>query len=204
MIRSQEEANECLGPFSDRLHGCVTRATAAYQAAETAALRAQMSKRSDASIINDLIWSQLRTEFEGELVFSDRRNRRLMHVGGDFNVRVKKLDGAMRPRNIFTQLVLDYLEQHPQMHLPGMGSPTNVDLCYTRAGAAEVGVHVYLRCPRDRSNCFWLWELDEPAAGLAGAEPAAEPLVPSEPPRRVRPRREETALEEPADGASAV
>jgi len=200
MIRSQEEAQDCLGPFSDRLQACVTRAVAEYQTIETAALRAQMSKRSDASIINDLIWSQLRSEFEGDFVFSDRRNRRLMHVGGDFNLRVKKLDGGMRPRNIFTQLVLDYLEQHPQMHLPGMGSPTNVDLCYTRAGAAEVAVQVYLRCPRDRNDFFWLWEFDEPAAGV---EPAAQPLAPPEPPRRVRPRSEETALEEPADESSA-
>jgi hypothetical protein len=69
-----------------------------------------MSKRSRSSVVNDLIWDELLGEFDGEFHFTTDNNRRLMHAGGNFNVRVKKLDRGLRPRNILTQLVMDFLE----------------------------------------------------------------------------------------------
>lgn len=200
MIRHLDEAQDRLAPYADGLRVCVTQGIDEYRSPQNAALRTRVSKRSDSSNINDLIWAQLREEFEGEFMFTDKRNRRLMHIDADFNMRVKKLDGAMRPHSIPTQLVLDFLQQLTQLAFPGMRSPTNIDLGYQLTGPAETGVRVCLRCPRNDRDCHWIWELDEPATGVSGIEPAAQPLTPTEPPRRVRPRREETALEEPADG----
>jgi hypothetical protein len=202
MVRTEEEARERLGAMADRLYICVRKALDVYRGArELAAFRAILTKRSHSSNVNDLIWANLRSDFDGEFLFTERNNRRLMHVGNDFNIRVKKLNPKMRPQNQITQLVLDFLHQNEQ--LPGVDVPTNVDLAYRLAGIAELDLHVYVRCPRSGTAAHWTWELEEPARA-AVASPEVPPEEPPAPPRRARPRRddEETPGEEPSGGSA--
>jgi hypothetical protein len=196
MVKSESDARNRFDPFMDRLHRCVTGAIHEYRDPDYAKLRTNLSTRSDSSNINDLIWAKLRAEFEEEFRFTERRNRRTMHVGDDFNLRVKKLDPKMRPRNIVTQLVLDFLEQHPQqLRLPGLDPPTNVDLGYRLSGVAQTEIDVYLRCPKNKKDYHWMIELEEPVVAVP-ASPAAAPSPdesdsPEATPKRARPRREE-------------
>ena len=202
MLRTEQEARERFDAMVPRLRGCVTEAIDTYRGTDLAALRAHLTKRSDSSNVNDLIWANLRAEFDGEFQFTEKRNRRLMHVGNEFNLRVKKLNDNMRPQNVWTQTVLDFLEQHQPF--PGMDPPTNVDLAYRLVGTAEVEPRVYIRCPRSRTAHLWLWELEEPS-GVAVASDGAEPDVPEAHPRRARPRRdvEEIPREETSGGSPA-
>ncbi len=215
MVRSKEQAQEDFGPYVERLRACVVDAVEEYYTgSEYAALRLVHTKRTAASTVHDLCWKNLRDEFEDErsFIFTEVTGRRLMHLGDQWRLRVKKLDKNIRPSNHPTQLVLDFLEQlayplpglnAPTAYpLPGLNVPTNVDLGYGLVGPAEIEPIVYFRCPKDLTNQHWLWQLD---AGEAVAVPTAEP-APTEPrtevePRRVRPR--EIDLEEVANQASA-
>ena len=204
MVRSEEQAQEDFGLYVERLRACLFDAVEEYYTgSEYAVLRPAHTKRTAASTVNDLCWKNLRDEFEdeGPFIFTEATGRRLMHLGDQWRLRVKKLDKNMRPSNQPTQLVLDFLEQMAH-RLPGLDAPTNVDLSYRLVGPAEIEPIVYLRCPKGSTNQHWLWMLD---AGEAVAVPTVQP-APTEPrpevePRRVRPRGIE--LEEVANQGSA-
>ncbi len=182
---SEEEARELMELYIPRFFQCVMRGLGEYQG-NYAGLRANVSRRSDSSNRCDFIWVELEREFEDEqgVGFTNRRNRRLMHVRDDFNLRVKKLDSRMRPVNNITQTVLDFLDQHVhQPRLPGMEPPTSVDLAYQLTGIAEEHVDVYLRCPNSRRTYEWLLPLGE-----AQEIPEIERMAPVEPDTSIRVR----------------
>jgi len=193
-MRNQQDAEQYFAPYMSQLYQAVSTAITFYRSSPMFLdLRADFTKRSHSSNLNDLIWKQLRVAFEdgGEATFHNRGNRQLMRIG-DYALRVKKLDGAMRPQNHPTQAVLEFLEQRfEQLHLPGMEPPTNLDLGYRLTGPGEDTLEVYLRCPKGLKAYNWLCPLPEPSEPSVAEEVpdvAAEPAVP---PRRVRLREEE-------------
>jgi hypothetical protein len=168
-----------LDRYADRFYACVADAVGRYfQGDQYAEVRPNHTKRTAANAISDETWTNLRKEFEGEapFTFSEKFGRRMLHFGDAFTLRVKKFDASMRPRNIPTQMVLDFVDQiMAAPHLPGMHGPTNIDLGYQLVGLAEMEPQVYVRCPNGR-RYRWLWELDEPsvAAGV-GATGTTDP-----------------------------
>ena len=202
MIKSEQEARELLGPHVDRLRQCLAEAVSEYfTGSGYAAVRLTHTKRTTASTIHDMAWAKLRAEFDDEssVRLVDRRGRRTLHFADDFVMRVKKLDPNLRPRNIVTQLVLDFLGQAHQRHLPGLEPPTNVDLVYQLTGLAQIDPVIYIRCPRGRRDFYWLWELPEPTPIALGGDTADTDPADGASERRVRPRLPHVA-EEPDEG----
>ena len=177
-IRTEEEAKKILLPIVPRLHTDVSSALEKYRSPDNSKLCSQFSKRSKASTVNDLIWSELENDFGKEFRFTEVRNRRLMHVGA-FNIRVKKFNSSMMPLNIRTQAVLGFLGQES---FAGMEPATNIDLGYKYSDIAEVEFVLYFRCPKSTTGYNWLWLLDKP---IQKAEPTTT-IPPKEPVKRVK------------------
>jgi hypothetical protein len=205
-VRSKQEAEERLGPFFSRLYECVARANDQYRDPEHIGLRVLLSKRSHSSNLNDLIWGQLKAEFDGvpDVTIKPRAGSYILHVGDEYRMRVKKLNRKLQPQNNLTQTVLDFLCQGSwrQLMLPGLDKPTSIDLGYRLTGLTETTLEVYLRCPQDQDSPAWMLPLEPPAAEAVGD--TATPISPALPTPRVRSKEHEapTLDEEDWGGAS--
>ncbi len=203
MFRGEEEARQELQPYLDRMYRCVDEALNEYHLGY-ALLRTVTTKRSNSSIRNDMIVNKLLAEFDGDpdVTFIYIHGRYLMLVG-NFVIRVKKLNKNLLSSNIQTQFVLDFVDQqYPS--LPGMGSPTSLDLGYKFNNDVETNYGVFLRCPDDERN-HWHIELFGGEAYSDGIV-IEDSLAPTEPPNDVlaRPKREEVEhAEEKSDVGTA-
>lgn len=205
-MQTRQEAERDLGPYCDRLHARVARAVEGYREPKHAGLLAKLSKRSHSSNRNDLIWQELMTEFEDapQVCFIEKGNRRLMLVNRKYQLRVKKLDASLNPRNVLTQAVFDFLHQgFEQLRFPEMEEPMAIDLGYRFVGLAQEGFEVYLRRPRGLSSYEWLMPVQS-SPDATGEKGVAVPQGPTPTPTpRVRPRQDEIAQdEEEPSGAS--
>lgn len=193
-MHSQEAAQADLGKHSVRLRDCVIRGLEKY-ASDQRELRPSITKRSESSIRHDFVWNELIAEFGVDYRYSEKSNRRLLHLE-NFNLRFKKLNAAMRPQNVITQGCLDFLGQNgQQLSFPGVDAPTNIDLGYRFLDAAETIPVVVVRCPNGLNGYAWMWSLDEPMDDV-NVSPIVSPSNPSTPRRAV-------ALRRPAEEASA-
>lgn len=200
---SKVEAKRILAEHEDRLRDCVLRGLALYRDVD-AGFRSVVGLRSDASNRNDLIWHELRTEFDGEtgIHFISSQNRTLLAFGQDFLFRVKKLNDQMRPCNNPTQTSLGFLEQDEPETLLGfeglmkLDGITKVDLSYRLAGPFEEYVSVYLRCPDGEFDYGWLWELGEALEIPAVVSTIGPPPEPVQPRVRLRQETAENDAEE--------
>lgn len=143
-------------------------------------LRVDYSARTEASIIHDYM---VREAKGAGYNWKVRRNLFLFRVGEDYSVKPKKLDRALRPRNIQTQFVLDFERQNTTALFEDLDL-TNLFLGYQRDGAELVTSSVWLVCPQGK-GMKWAAELRAEAASNAAVEvavPAA--TVPTEVERR--------------------
>ncbi len=149
-------------------------------------LRVDYSARSEASIIHDYMVKQAKVAgFDWKL----KRNLFLFRVGTDFSVKPKKLDRQLRPRNVLTQLVLDF-ERQRVMHLFDDLDLTHLFLGYQRDGAELLTSSIWLVCP-DGRGVKWAAELraEDAAAAVEFALPVT-PTMPTETEgRRIKPKK---------------
>jgi hypothetical protein len=135
-------------------------------------LRANYSARTEASIIHDyMVWQAKIAGFPWKV----RRNLFLFRLG-DYAVKPKKLDTFLRPRNVPTQLVLQF-EQQRALRLFDDLDLTHLFLGYQRNGAELVTSSIWLVCP-DGRQIKWAAELRADAA--AGSIEIAAPSTPGQ------------------------
>lgn len=192
---SEEQVREMLEPYFPRFFPCFVRALRQYQHEP---LYAIVTKRSNSSNRNDLIWYHFKREFEDdeEITFTHYRNSIIMNIGDSLCFRVKKFDARLRPQNQITQHVLEFEGEIEQLVLPGMEPPMNLDIGYRFDDLAEDRFSVFVRCPDGLGKHRWVIRLEETEELL---EPATD-LIPQSADLgpRVRTRKEGIASAEEA------
>lgn len=146
-------------------------------------LRARYCARTEASLIHDnMVWYAKLTGLAWKL----RRNLFLLRVDRDYAVKPKKLDNRLRPRNIQTQLVLDFDRQRAIRLFDDLDL-THLYLGYQLDGAELLTASIWLVCPEGK-GIRWAAELrDEPAsAAVDVAVPAAPTMPPASDGKRVK------------------
>jgi hypothetical protein len=138
----------------ERAERCIRAALGEY-ATDYAKLRYRHSKRSEASLIHDLMVRQFEREFgnardnSGRDGVHRRGNARLaLFMGGQYQAKLKKMDGARRTRNIPTQAALRFQWQEPQLTFEQIPCPTNLNIGYQPPGDGTLASSkVWVTCP---------------------------------------------------------
>lgn len=159
-----EEAKTDLGALSARFEACVRGALDDYTT-QYAALRYKHSKRTQASIIHDLMVARFSEEFgaaergvANDVAVHSKGNLRLIvAAGGKYKIKMKKLDSKLAAKNIPTQAALRFVwQQLSFVHVP---NPTNLFVGYQVANDAELTASkVWITCPAG-NVVGWEWEL---------------------------------------------
>jgi len=152
MLISLLELPENLRKHVSTLSACVKLALADF-VADQSAHRVRYSARTEASIIHDYMVWYAKDMFPWKL----RRNLFLLHVENDYRVKLKKLDGRWRPRNIQTDLVLQFEEQRPLRLFDDLDL-THLFLGYQRDEAEILRSSIWLVRPNGRT-IQWAAEL---------------------------------------------
>lgn len=203
MVATLAQAQAELGPYVDRLKGCVERAIHEFMRDHGPHLH-KLETRTQANILRDYIIANIRTEFpddEPGVRHVRKSNLYLLTIQNRYFLRFKKLDRRHRTRNHPTQLSLDYLLQQPLQLFPALEAATNLNVGY-QPGATLASSSVWITCP-DGDILDWKWEISTPAevSQLLAAEPPSEPGVTERRTPRVRPKRA-AGLAEQADGSN--
>jgi hypothetical protein len=202
MIRSKQEAQSDLGRFAGLLFASVRNGLREFR--QYGPLRYRHRKRTDSSIINDLIVDQARQNFADipGVEFTDRYKCFLLGFFGRWVVKFKKLDENLRPAISDTQTFLDFVNQQAAPELPGAEGPTNLHLGYLRLNQVALeDSSVFLVCPQGR-RLSWEWELLDDGSGLLVPSPLI-PQVDLPRTRQVLPRRIQEPAAEAEDGDAA-
>lgn len=163
MIRTEQQARDDLHDYFPQLHAIVRRAVADFLK-DYGHLRADQTKRTEASIIHDLMAKHARMQFDEEpgVKVSLKNNLFLVHFGGKYSIKLKKLING-KPANNVTQTVIEFRNQPTQRTIPGVEpSPTNLYLGYERSEdlVELTDVPVWLVCPRG-NGIAWAICLDD-------------------------------------------
>jgi hypothetical protein len=165
MIRSKEQAQRELGVYIDYFVSTVQEGLKLFR--EYGPMRFRHRRRTDSSIINDLIVDQAKINFSGlpGVSFTDRYAVFMLGFHSSYVVKIKKLDKNLRSKNIQTDNVLDFVGQTPE--IPGAEGPTNLHLGYQRQSSSELETStIWLVCPDGPRRIAWEWSLDS-SSGLA-------------------------------------
>jgi hypothetical protein len=177
MLRSLTATTRDLGPHINTLEMCIRRALAEF-VADYAGKRHKLTKRSEASIINDLMVNHCEGAFGsardngGAIGVHRSGNRRLvLFEDGQYQVKLKKLDAGLRTRNIQTQSVFNFIWQAKQMTFEEIPEPTNLHAGYQLVeDAALTTARIWITCPNG-DTIGWQTEL---TAAIAEADAAKE------------------------------
>lgn len=182
MLISLSDLPEALRKRVTTLRECVNLALADFVKLHTG-LRARYSARSEASIIHDYMVAFAKDRFPWRL----KRNLFLIEIEG-FRAKLKKLDGGWRPRNVQTQLVINFERQQPLRLFDDL-DVEHVFLGYQRDEVETLKSKVWLVCP-DGKGFKWIAELTE-SEGVGSVQVAATSPVegPAEAARRIRPKK---------------
>jgi hypothetical protein len=185
-----------LGPHLDTLETCVRGALADFME-HYATRRYLMTKRSEASLIHDLMLRRCDLAF-GDLkenggthgVYKFGNRRLVLFLDGQIRVKPKKLTSKLRASNIPTQAVLQFIHQDPQTSF--VPAPTNLHVGYVVGRNAEVtAAKVWITCPSGNDIA---WERELTCAAEKPTPGATVHAVPSAaPPRRARVKPEVAA-----------
>lgn len=209
MVSSLEEAKADLAEYAETFERCVRDALGDY-VAEFKEQRHKLSKRSQASIIHDLIADRLKstygTERDGEdQVFVHKKgNLNQVIIGrGKYKARMKKLDAKLLSRSIPTESVLRFVWQESQRSFDETPAPTHLHLGYQIVDdAALTASKVWITCPNG-DQVGWQWELTAVADAAAAAAAAIAQIVPAtaQPTKRMSVKRPENPAAEADDAA---
>lgn len=183
------QAQTDLAPYAARLEGCVRKALDEYVKGYKK-LRRRHSKRTQASIIQDLMVAAAEDEFGSaergvakDVAVYTKGNLRFIAVnGGLYKIKLKKLDQHRAASNIPTQAALSFCQQ---MCFDSIPSSTNLHLGYQVLNdAALTESKVWIACPTG-SAVGWEWELVEADTSTR----AVTEVVPIKPARSAVPER---------------
>jgi hypothetical protein len=180
MVSSLKTTTDDLGPHIKTLETCIRAALGEF-VTDYAGRRHKLSKRSEASIINDLMVNHCEGAFgsardNGGAVGVHRSgNRRLvLFEAGQYQVKLKKLDATLRTRNIQTQAVFNFIWQAKQMTFEEIQEPTNLHAGYQVIDdAALTTARIWVTCP-DGATIGWRTELTAAIADAEATKKAAE------------------------------
>lgn len=159
------QAMELLGPYERILFGIPADAIRSYAHVDFAPLRHRLGKRSDASIIHDLMIDLASDRLDCLDQFTYQHSQGLHYyyvTDGTLSatLRFKKLDTNMRSNNIPTEQACLFNHQDYQGELPNMPPIASLTLGYildpTRTSAASV----YVTMPDGNRN-IWTWQLND-------------------------------------------
>lgn len=190
MSSSKDEATADLGDLIAQLEKCIRSAIAEF-IKDHAALRHRYSKRSQASIINDLMIAHVKANFDNStsVTLHKKNNSTIVALlGGKYKTKLKKLDDRLLASNIRTQAVLSFNGQESFDVVP---PPTNLFLGYQILKDAELSASkIWIVCP-DGSSVGW-------ALDISGASAPAEAAT-TEPVNDTAPRKRRVTLRQPQD-----
>lgn len=181
MIKRQAE--ELLAPFESLLYSIPSDAVSRY-IRDFGDIRFQLGKRSDASIIHDLMIGLAVERLDALPEFSRMHNLGLHYYyasNGEIsaNIRFKKLNERMRSSNIPTNQAVLFNHQELQPELPNMPPLANITLGYTFNSTRTSAEAVFLTMPHGDRN-IWTWRLQGRSPGQITHVPAAPSPTPSE------------------------
>jgi hypothetical protein len=192
MFRSKAVAESELATYADEFAACVRGVIEDFLAKYKKRLH-EMSARSKASIINDMLRSAFEARFLDRkgITFYRKRGAFLVNFHDNWTIKLKKFKAGLAVSNIETQAVIDFNDQKPpeQDTLPGWPpEPTNLLLGYQPHGVEYANATLHLVCPASR-GIHWAWMLDE--VGAADTMPIATPALfrPAAGPKPKRVRR---------------
>ena len=157
------QAQELLFPFEELLHSIPADAVSKY-IREFPNVRYQLGKRSDASIIHDLMILLAGERLDHLTEFAPRYSQGLHYYyvsNGQLSatIRFKKLNDRRRSSNIPTYQSLEFNHQDFQPILPDMPPIAKLTLGYTFNNARTSAEAVFLTMPHGDRN-IWTWRLD--------------------------------------------
>ena len=174
----KSQAMELLAPHESVLLGIPTDAIRSYTQ-DFASVRYRLGKRSDASIIHDLM-----VELAGDRLdcldhFIHKYNQGLHYYyvsDGTLSatLRFKKLDENMRSNNIPTQQAYLFNHQDYQSELPDMPPVASLTLGYTLNPTRTSAAAVYVTMPHGNRN-IWTWQLNDDSSEQIAHMPTNPP-----------------------------
>jgi hypothetical protein len=193
MPSSLETTTGDLGPHLPSLEKCIRGALTDY-ASQFAKVRHKLTKRSEASIINDLMFKRCEKEFGplrrngGRLGVHQSGNRRfVLFKDGAYQIKLKKLDSARKTRNIPTQSVFRFVWQQSQSVFAETPAPTNLHAGYELVDEVSLTTaRIWVTCPNGK-EVGWEVQLMSAQADAAKKPATVVPLQPE--PVRVAGRR---------------
>jgi len=182
MTSTLAEAQVDLAPYVAAFERCVRAALAEY-VEKYATVRHKHSRRTDASILHDLMASQFKSEFgaAGDKlgpVFVDTKGNLVQVVAlqGKYKAKLKKLDAKLFTRNVPTVSSLKFVWQ--QTSFVEIPAATNIHIGYQlpTTEASFGASKVWVTCPNG-DEVGWSWELDALQKAREASERAAAEVV---------------------------
>lgn len=211
MPSTRDQAQEHLNSYVEAFERCVRGALDEFTT-EYGPLRHKLSKRSQASIIHDLMVANFRAEFGtardsvGPVAVHHKNNLSLVVVeNGRYKIKLKKLDERLLAKNIPTQAALRFVWQ--QLAFKQVEPPTHLHIGYQVVDEASLtSSKVWVTCPAG-NQVGWSWELTDGATATGTPNAEIKQLAPApaeKPPRRVKLKRQEgEASVEENDGTAS-
>ena len=163
------QARELLSPYERILFGIPADAIRLYTHVDFVPLRHRLGKRSDASVIHDLMVNLAGDRLDCLEQFTYRHSQGLHYYyvsNGKLSatLRFKKLDENMRSNNIPTQQADLFNHQEYQSELPNMPPVASLTLGYILNPTRTSATAVYVTMPHGNRN-IWTWQLNDDSAG---------------------------------------
>jgi len=192
MHKTRDEAKAQLNVIADDLLACW--AAALKEFIETYnTLRVKWSKRSESSVIHDLVIHHIRQRFDDDHPYARARQKGNLSylevnvgIGGKFTMRFKKLNRDLSASNIRTQSVMSFIKQQQQVELPGVEKPVNVWVGYQPAEGSLLDSRIFVVCP-EGFRIAWYWELTKSAEVVPLPQRQSTAKKPTS---RVRPKKQ--------------
>lgn len=174
-VRGRDDGTRILGPYLARVASCIARAWSDLEKIPPD-IRANMSPRSRACIVNDQTVHYARQEFESDKTVAFVRGRGglfMLGILGAFLLRFKKLRSNLRSSNIPTQQSMAFLEQAAIENTP---AATHINAGYILNKMQTVIAGMYVTCPAGK-RLEWVIDL----AQVSGTNVTPMPQRPVQP-----------------------
>ncbi len=188
MESTRGTAVEELSPYFQSILECVLSANEEQQEALLPSARAKIRKRTQSSLMSDLVVHNLRANLDNipDISFKEKYGQLQVIIrSGDSGYRLKTKQLKNRKLSFIpTQLAMEFLYQVGQLELPNMPAPlTNLILTFQWNRARTEIESVSIMCP-DSINSY-KWEISIPTSPISKPQIIA-PELPVEKTKRVQ------------------
>jgi hypothetical protein len=156
---SQQEAEDFLRPYFDRLSNCIRMGFIEF-IQNHSAYAYKYEVRTKANIIRDNIVALSKSEFfsDSEVSFLQQRHYTLMVIDNRYILRFKKLHSDLTSSNYATPQALNF---SLQLEIPGLPpNPLRLDIGYVPDPLMTEIIGIYIVCPNGKVP-RWSIRLDE-------------------------------------------